>query len=495
MVNNEIIELRSALSDVLQTIEKLSAQIAWFQRQLFGAKSEKFVLVPEGTALLPGFEAAPEAVPAEPARYVESHERKPREKFGWNEIPADLPREEVVIDIPEAERSGMELIGYEISERVARRETRFFVKVIKRAKYADKADATRGVVTAPAAGDFLDSISGKTKFDVSFVSGVVSDKIENHLPLYRQSEIMKREGLPIHRSSLCNLFSGAAQQLKVLWERMNELMMQREIIHADETPVNMLAPGKGKCKKTYLWCGMSGVGPPLVVFHFALSRSQAVAEEIFGSYSGTIIRDAYVGYDKLEGDFAACWAHVRRKFLDVFNAGYVKAETELKLIRNLYQIEAEAKLRAEKKNTETALFQERKVARRASGKLVKEFFELCREHLENEVPSSPMYNAINYALNLEEQLSLFLKNPKLNIDNNPAENAIRPIALGRKNWLFAGSEPGGQHLAVMQSMAATCKANNINFRAWMEDVLIRISTTTAAEIDTLLPHLWKPGEK
>jgi len=472
-------------------VEKLTAQIAWFQRQLFGAKSEKFVPVPEGTALLPGFEAAPEAAPVEPAQHVESHERKPREKFGWNEIPADLPREELVIDVPEAERAGMELIGYEISERVARRETRFFVKVIKRAKYADKADATRGVITAPAAGDFLDSISGKTKFDISFISGVISDKVENHLPLYRQAEIMKREGLPIHRSSLCSLFAGAAQQLKVLWGRVNELLMQREIIHADETPVNMLDPGKGKCKKAYLWCGLSGIGPPLAVFHFALSRSQIVAEKLFGSYSGTIIRDAYVGYDTLEADFAACWAHVRRKFLDVFNAGYVKAEPELKLIRNLYQIEAEAKLRAEKKNTETALFQERKVARRASAKLVKEFFELCREQLVNEVPSSPLYNAINYALKLEEQLSLFLKNPKLNIDNNPAENVIRPIALGRKNWLFAGSEPGGQHLAIMQSMAATCKANSVNFRAWMEDVLVRISTTPAAEIDSLLPHLWK----
>ena len=351
MVNNEIIELRSALSDALQTIEKLTAQIAWFQRQLFGAKSDKFLPVPEGTALLPGFEATPEAVPSEPAQHVESHERKPREKFGWNEIPADSPREEVVIDVPEAERGGMELIGYEISERVARRETRFFVKVIKRAKYADKADATRGVVTAPAAGDFLDSVSGKTKFDVSFISGVVSDKIENHLPLYRQAEIMKREWLPIHRSSLCSLFAGAAQQLKVLWERMNELLMQREIIHADETPVNMLDPGRGKCKKAYLWCGMSGIGPPLVVFHFALSRTQAAAEKLFGNYFGTIIRDAYVGYDTLDADFAACWAHVRRKFLDVFNAGYVKAEPELKLIRNLYQIEAEADRKSTRLNS------------------------------------------------------------------------------------------------------------------------------------------------
>lgn len=495
MINNEIIELRNALDDALKTIEKLTAQIAWFQRQLFGAKSEKFVSMPENTPLLPGFEATPEAVAVEPAQHVEAHERKPREKFGWNEIPADLPREEVIIDVPEAERAGMTLIGYEISERVARREKRFFVKVVKRAKYADKTDATRGVVTAPAAGDFLDSVSGKTKFDVSFISGVVSDKIENHLPLYRQAEMMKREGLPIHRSSLCHLFSGAAQQLKVLWERAIELLLQREIIHADETSVNMLNPGGGKCKKAWLWCGMSGIGPPLTVFYFAISRSQAIAKKLYGNYSGTMIRDAYVGYDQLESEFAACWAHVRRKFFDLFKAGHIKAEEELRIISNLYKIEAEAKLWAEKKNTETALFNERKIARRASVVLVKEFFDLCRKQLETEVPSSLFSNAINYALTREKELSLFLTNPKLNIDNNPAENAIRPIAVGRKNWLFAGNESGGMHLAIMQSMAATCKANNVNFRAWMEDVLVKISDTPATEIDSLLPHLWKPETK
>lgn len=476
-------------------IEKLTAQITWFQRQLFGAKSEKLVPMPENTPLLPGFEPAQEAIAVEPAQRVEAHERKPREQFGWNEIPADLPREEVIIDVPEEERVGMTLIGYEISERVARREKRFFVKVFKRAKYADKTDATRGVVTAPAAGDFLDSISGKTKFDVSFVSGVIVDKIENHLPLYRQAEMMKREGLPMHRSSLCHLFSGAAQQLKVLWERAIELLLQREIIHADETSVNMLDPGGGKCKKSWLWCGMSGIGPPLTIFYFATSRSQTIAKELYGSYSGTMIRDAYVGYNQLASEFAACWAHVRRKFFDLFKAGHFKAEAYLKIIRNLYKIEAGAKLRAEKKNTETALFNERKIARRASVVLVKEFFDLCRKQLETEVPSSLFSNAINYALTREKELSLFLTNPKLNIDNNPAENAIRPIAVGRKNWLFAGNESGGQNLAIMQSMASTCKVNNVNFRAWLEDVLVKISSTPATEIDSLLPHLWKPDTK
>ena len=115
--------------------------------------------------------------------------------------------------------------------------------------------------------------------------------------------------------------------------------------------------------------------------------------------------------------------------------------------------------------------------------------------MASEIPSSPLSKAANYALKLEAELSLFLKNPKLNIDNNPAENAIRPIALGRKNWLFAGSEGGGQNLAVMESFAASCKANNVNFRVWLEDVLVRLSSTPASAIDTLLPHLWRPAAK
>jgi len=497
MIENAKIELAEALEIIRQqsaTIEQLTAQLAWFQRQLFGAKAEKFVALPDDAPSLPGLESEAPSEPPEP-QHIEAHERKVREKFGWDEIPENLPREEVIIDVPEDEREGMELIGYETSERLARRETRYFVIVTKRAKYADKADALRGVKTAPAPGDYFDTPSGKTKFDASFIAGLVSDKIENHLPLYRQAEMMAREGLPMQRSTLCHLFGKTADTLKILYERMDELLLQSEIIHADETPVKLLDPGNKKCKTAYFWCRMSGLGPPLITFHFAGSRSQETANEIYAGYSGTLIRDAYAGYDALDAGFAACWAHVRRKFFDAFNAGYLPADAALKIIRQLYQLEAEAKARAEKKGTEPALFNERKVVRRTSAKLVKEFFETCRRQAEKEVPSSPLGKAIHYALNLEVPLSEFLTNPKLNIDNNPAENAIRPIALGRKNWLFAGSEGGGQHLAILHSFAATCHAHNVNFSSWLEDVLAKLNSTPAAEIDSLLPHLWQPVGK
>lgn len=180
--------------------------------------------------------------------------------------------------------------------------------------------------------------------------------------------------------------------------------------------------------------------------------------------------------------------HVRRRFLQAVENGYGKAEPLLKIIQELYQIERVAKERAEKKGTETALFQERKNARRQSQKFVREFFEQCRVLKESERPTSLVAQAVSYALNIEEELKKFLKDARLNIDNNPAERLNRGIAIIRKNCLFAGNEAGGQRLAILYSFAATCKANGICFRKWLEDVLPRLNSTPAGQIDSLIPE-------
>ena len=161
------------------------------------------------------------------------------------------------------------------------------------------------------------------------------------------------------------------------------------------------------------------------------------------------------------------------------------------MIRDLYRIERAARNKAEAKGSETALFQARKIARRDSRKIVDDIFALCREWQQNELPSSSLAKAATYALNIENELKKFLDDPKLNLDNNPAEIQMRRISIGRRNWLFIGSETGGQNLAILFSFAATCKANAVNYRQWLEDVLIRINTTPASLIDTLLPQNWK----
>lgn len=489
-------ELTSKLQEVSACNARLEKENAWLKRQIFESRSEKSLAVPDGTEFLPGLEIPAEEESPQEVKQVASHQRKVRKKNGWDEIPEDLPTEEIIIDVPEAEREGMELIGYDESKRIAWRSG-LYVKVIKRAKYADKTDALRGVLTAPSAGDYFDTPSGKTKFDVSFTAKVVSDKIENALPLDRQAKIFAREGFPASPSTLGHLFKNTALALVLLYNRMVEIIMVNEILHVDETFMRLLIPGRGKCKKAYLWCRMTGTGPPLVAFHFNHSRSKEVAKLLLENYSGTILRDDYPGYHSLEKCLAACcWAHVQRKIKSAYDKGYIKALEPLKMIRQLYKIEARAKEAAERKGTETALFQARKIARRESRKIVQDFFPLCRSLKEAEVPSSPVAEAVNYALNIENELKVFLDNPKLNIDNNPAERLMKTIAVSRKNWMFTASEAGGQNLATLFSFSETCKANNVNFRLWLEDVLPRLNTTPASEIDTLLPHLWQaPSEK
>ena len=252
-------ELTGKLQEFAACNARLEKENAWLKRQIFESRSEKSLAIPEGTEFLPGLEVPDAEEATQEIKQVASHQRKVRKKNGWDEIPDDLPTEEIIIDVPEAEREGMELIGYDESKRIAWRSG-LYVKVIKRAKYADKSDALRGVLTAPSAGDYFDTPSGKTKFDVSFTAKVVSDKIENALPLDRQAKIFAREGFPVSPSTLGHLFKNTALALTLLYNRMIEIIMVNEILHVDETFMRLLIPGKGKCpvffnKTPSMWLG------------------------------------------------------------------------------------------------------------------------------------------------------------------------------------------------------------------------------------------------
>ena len=426
-------EARDAIRDLAEENEKLSHELAWFRRQMFGSKTEHYIPQDDTPSLFPE-EESPAQPEESPLTTVSEHERKVRQANALSEIPADLPREERIIDVPEEQRLGMTLIGYEESERIAYR-TGLYVIHFKRAKYADSSDALRGVVTAPAPGDVFDSVSGRTRYDVSFVAKVVADKVENAIPLERQARMFGNERLPVAPSTLEDLYKRTADALLPLYERMVDRIMQCDILHADETFIKLMVKGAKKCKQAYLWCRLTGIGPPMIAFHFSPSRSRDVAESLLGDYSGTIIRDSYAAY-----------------------------------------------------------FQERKNARRQSQKLVQDFFAQCRVLKESERPSSPVAQAISYALNIEAELKKFLKDARLNIDNNPAERLNRGIAIIRKNCLFAGSEAGGQRLAILYSFAATCKANGICFRKWLEDVLPRLTTTPAGQIDSLIPGMMQSSQ-
>ena len=230
-------EAKSLIRNLAEELERLGNEVAWFKRHIFGAKSERFLPDSDETQPLPGFEPPPaeESVPA--PQKVAEHERKPRQENALSEIPVGLPREERIIDVPEAEREGLALIGYAESERIAYR-TGLYVIHFKRAKYADPDRPENGVTTAPAPGDFFDTDSGRTRYDASFVAKVVADKIENSIPLERQAKMFANEGLPVAPSTLEYLYRNSAGLLEPLYRRMIELIMECEILHVDETFIN-----------------------------------------------------------------------------------------------------------------------------------------------------------------------------------------------------------------------------------------------------------------
>ena len=320
--------VRQIIREQAEEIEKLSNELAWFRRQIFSSKTEHYIPEDDTPSLFPEEE---EEAPIEKApQKVSEHERRVRQPNAFSEIPSDLPREERIIDVPEEKRQGMTLIGYEESERIAYR-TGLYVIHFKRAKYADPSDVLCGVVTAPAPGNVFDSVSGRTRYDVSFVAKEVVDKVENAIPLERQARIFSNEGLPVAPSTLEDFYKRTADALLPLYERMIDRIMHCDILHTDETFIRSMVKGTKKCMQAYLWCRLTGIGPPMIAFHFSLSQSRDVAESLLGDYSGTIIRDSYATYEKLDCEVACCWAHVRKRLLQAAENGYTKAEPLLNL--------------------------------------------------------------------------------------------------------------------------------------------------------------------
>ena len=486
----DIAALNAKVASMKETIEKL-------QKMLFGRKSER--VVDNGLQMfLPGMEPSAEDgqdVASDEKEHVNAHDRKKaagQPKAGWNSFPEELEREEKVIDLPPEDRDGLEFIGYDVSERLVRRSA-YLVQVVKRAKYAKPGESGFGVVTAPAPAvpSCLSADTDRCHYDVSVIAHIIAEKLVDHIPFYRQSEMFARLGIGFGRSAMCSYFAKVSEALTPLYGIMVKEIMECEIVHADETHVDMLEPGNGKTRAAWIWARRTGVGPPLTGFHFSRDRSKGTAEKLFGDYLGTIIRDGFVGYDDLPAEAAGCWAHCRRKFIEATGNHPQYAGQALALVRTLYMNERIARDAAQAGGGETALFKQRRRVRTQSAPVVGQYFALCRRVVDGEPPTSAIAKAAAYSLRQETELRRFLENPKLNIDNNPCENVMRPFCIGRKNWLFVGNENGGTSMAVLASFAATCKDNGVDFEKWLGDVLTRLDTCKASEMRSLLPHIWK----
>ena len=490
-------KLEAELAQKDDLIARLKATNEKLSRMLFGAKSERFVDPMLDHPALTGFEdilAATKPV-EEPTSTVPAHERRAhRNQTGRMELPAHLPREERIIDIPEDQKidpttgEPLKLIGYEESERLARRHG-FFVVLIKRAKYANPERPLSGVITALTPPCAIE----KSLFDDSFLAWLLISKAADHLPIDRISKILKRDGLDFSRSTLNGVFHRGAKVLEPLYQAAIAELIAGNYVHSDDTPVRMQEPGSGKTREARFWGAVAGSGPPLTVYEFTCSRQGKWPALFFAKFKGFFHADDYAGYDRLFSQkdesgnpiviHVGCWAHVRRKFDEcLIPVPRSEAQAMLALIRKLYDADRQIK--------NLPMEERRRVRQEESKPVVEAIFAFALDILKREPPKSPLAMAAAYMLRLRDQLSLFLEYPELGLDNNPVENANRPVAVGRKNWLFVGNEECGQNLAIVMSLVTTCTKLGINPQEYLADILPRIQDHPANRVRDLLPDRW-----
>lgn len=321
---------------------------------------------------------------------------------------------------------------------------------------------------------------------VGLLAWVIVGKYLDHLPLYRLERIAAREGVTLARSTLAEWVGRIGVALQPLADRLTELLLSRSVLHADETPVQQLDPGNGKTRRAYLWAYLSNLletGPPILVFDYQTSRSGSHARNFLGAWQGSLMVDDYGGY---KASFArgvtelGCLAHARRKFFDLNEAqANPIAQEALIRIAALYAIEARGRDLTRDERTE--------LRQREAQPLLTSMHDWLKATRLTVANGGGTAKAIDYSLKRWPALVRYATDGALPIDNNPIENAIRPVCVGKKNWLFTGSERAGQRAAAIQSLLGTAALNGLDPAAWLRDTLEKLPTCLNSEIDSLLP--------
>lgn len=411
---------------------------------------------------------------------VRAHERQKKGRRG--EFPAHLPVVRTVCELHEEERRcacGGELkeFGEEVSRELERVETAV-VHEIARKKYAC-ARCQEGVVTAPWRGKVID----KGLLGPGFLAHVIIERFGNHLPYYRLEGQYKREGLDLSRSVLCESMARSAELLAPIAEEIRREVLASPVVHTDDTPVTLARSSEGGSRQARVWVYLNREGRTW--YDFTTSRKRDGPLGVLGEFTGYVQADAYGGYDRLYlpggATEVACWAHVRRKFVEAEATEPERARAAVDRIRQLFQIEEAA----------AGLTDEaRRVLRQEKARpLLEEFAAWMREAETQVLPRGPLAQAIVYAQNQWEALVRYLDNGRLALSNNAAERALRPFAVGRKNWLFFQREGGGKTAAILMSLLMTAKAAGVDPGDYFKDVLLRIGT--CSDVRQLTPHGWK----
>lgn len=483
---NDIVTMRELLRHLIATVgsiqaklDKKEAENAELKRLVFGKKSER----------IPVMDREVRKRRKKSAKATRADKKRSKEKRRKNrEIKRELPTEDVFHGVPE-EECRCPKCGGESYKDLGEGEISFeyeFIpaQLVRRRHIRQKkvCECAQHIVIAPAPV----RVSEGVEYGPGFHAHVVVSKCADSIPLYRQAKQFNRAGVPICRSTLCDLFHRSAGLLKPLQQRMLELIAKSRYVNADETPIQVQE--EEKTRRAYIW---TFIAEEIVAYVYSPSRSGETPLQVLGESKGYLQVDQYSGYNQVttpdRRERVGCVAHMRRYFWKAQQTSPDEARYVLEQIVSLYEVEYAAA-------QENVLGTERHLEMRKaiSAPVIGELEAWLQEQKPLHPPKGPMAEAINYALGNWKSLIRFLEDPKISLDNNVSERQLRLIALGRKNFLFVGHDEAGENLAVLQSMVSSCELNGVNPHEYLTDVLIRIQNHPRSRIDDLLPHKWKP---
>lgn len=468
-------------------LAQLDHELSQLKRLIFGARSERFV--PESAPeQLPLFEGAGMPVPASPAEALSGPVLEPgrvrRKKPVRQVLPSHLPRQVIVIE-PDRDTAGLKKIGQAVTETLDYRPAKLVVLRRVRPKYVDPSDEDRGVLIAELPARPID----KGMAEAGLLAHVVIEKYVDHLPLYRQGQRLRRQGITLSDSTLGGWIAQSAALVEPLYAALREEALKSGYLQADETPIPVQsAQQQGTTHRGYYWVYHAPL-QGLVVMDYQRGRSRDGPVSFLEGYQGALQSDGYAAYDAfdLRPGLSAygCWAHARRYFHEALSSAPDRAAHALEEIGRLYALERVLR------ETEASPDRRRRQRQEQALPVLERFKAWLAANAG--LPKSPWGQAVGYSLNRWDKLSRYVDDGRIEIDNNLVENAIRPIALGRKNYLFAGSHAAAQRAAVIYSLLATCKKHAVNPQLWLSDVLSRVARHPHKRIQELLPHHWKRG--
>jgi len=482
-----VVSLKEALELSRQENTLLRQKIDSLVRRVFGSSSEQ--LDKNQLELLMGLAEEP-AVTFASAPVKEPAARKDRVAVRKERLPENLPVVEEVIEPEPVKQTPQDwrCIGQEVSEQLDYEPGRFFKRRVVRRKYVHKTNPDCAPLIAP----LPERLQDRSLPAPGLLAHIVVGKYCDHLPLYRQEQIYaRRHQVHLPRQTLARWMELAADWLKPIYEHIRTGVMAGGYVQVDETPVNYLEPGHGRARQGYLWTGSRPGGD--VFFRWETSRATACLDRVIPvNFTGTLQCDGYGAYRAFANGragtiaLAGCWAHVRRKFYEAIESSPKIAGWIVRQIQHLYQVEAGLREHRAGPKLRAAVraHQSRPIVERLQRALVK--LKTSGRHL----PQSPLAGAIEYSLGLWNTLTVYLADGRVEIDNNLVENAIRPTAIGKKNWLFMGDADAGERGAILYTLIESCRRRGIDPYTYLKDVLTRLPKMTNHQVPDVIPAAW-----